>query len=191
MADFELGMIDLDTKEGRRGVVDHPLDRGGMTWGGIARNYHPDWTGWEIIDRAAKLGRDLTVQERRAIDRLRHDFYRNGYWAPAGCDRVNNQAIANELFEQAVHQTPHHSTRRLQRVLNAMNRGEKRWPDLVVDGRFGNATNTALDAALAGGYADIVWSMLNHLQGVNRLEDIEQNPAQEAFSIGWFRRAMA
>jgi hypothetical protein len=36
--------------EGGFKLIDIAADRGGQTYAGIARNFHPNWPGWHCID---------------------------------------------------------------------------------------------------------------------------------------------
>jgi lysozyme family protein len=49
MADFEIAYGETELREG--GYVNDPVDRGGETHRGVARKFHPDWSGWKIIDQ--------------------------------------------------------------------------------------------------------------------------------------------
>lgn len=177
MADFHQAMRDLNEKEG--GAVNHHYDKGGQTYRGISRKYHPDWPGWALLDSG------------QSADSHVDHFYRENYWNPTKGAANPSQLIANEVFEQAVHQSPRIAARRLQRVLNAANKEGSRWADIVPDGAVGAKTLEALTAALQYNYEAEIWGMLNSLHGVYLLERIEDDPTQEAFAIGWFRRAMA
>lgn len=53
MANFEKIYPTIEKYEGY--YVNDPLDPGGETYGGVARNYNPNWAGWAIIDSYKKL----------------------------------------------------------------------------------------------------------------------------------------
>lgn len=59
-------------KEG--GYVNDPNDRGGETYRGIARKFHPTWVGWRIIDKISdkKTGQIFKNSE---LDKLVLSFY--------------------------------------------------------------------------------------------------------------------
>ena len=76
----------------------------------------------------------------------------------------------------------------LQRSLNALNRAQRSFPNLVVDGRFGRRTADALNIILHHGEAGILWKMLNVLQGNHYLEYMAQSEEQERYARGWFTR---
>ena len=77
------------------GYVLHEVegDTGGMTYAGIARNKNPQWPGWVLIDRK-EFGGSLTAMVR--------DFYRNEFWNRMRGDEINNQDVANTIFNFGV-----------------------------------------------------------------------------------------
>lgn len=178
MADFDLAMADLNRKEG--GHSNHKYDKGGKTYRGIARKYHDDWPGWEFLENGKQAEAD------EAVD----DFYYAQYWQPIGGADIADQSIANELFEQGVHQTPRVAVKRLQRVLNALNNMGRRWADLRPDGVYGGQTDKALNSAIESRYTHLVLFMVRAQHGVYLLERMENDPTQEVFGAGWLNRVM-
>ena len=76
----------------------------------------------------------------------------------------------------------------LQRLLTALNRNGRDYPDLVPDGRCGPATLAALDAFLALRRKvgeTVLLRALEALQGERYLHLAEMRPANEAFLYGW------
>ena len=72
MASFKEAWEETSAVEG--GYVDDDDDRGGETYRGVARNFHPDWPGWDRIDAAKDdpgfpgiLGEDESLDEAGAI----------------------------------------------------------------------------------------------------------------------------
>ena len=149
MADFLTAYAPLARYEG--GLCNDPADRGGETYAGIARNFFPAWPGWALIDAArahpsfqqgaAAFSRYLSALPDLS-DAVR-DWYRTDWWERLGLGTLP-QALANEIFEQAVNLGKGGAGRLLQRVINAFNwdkAGKKPlFPDLVVDGAIGPRT---------------------------------------------------
>jgi len=169
------------------GYVDDPADRGGETFRGIARAFHPDWPGWVEIDRRKAAGEPIPAgileDETRA-------FYRSEFW-----DRFNGDDVAAvcewvalELYDTGVNCGVSTAEAFLQRALNAMNRGGQDWPDLEVDGDVGPATIKALSRCLARRGHTGLMVALNGLQFMRYLEIVERNPSQERFFVGWLQR---
>jgi len=171
---------DLIAREG--GYVDHPADRGGATnWGITTAVARAD--GWHGPMRDLPRARAAAIYERI-------------YWRAPGFDRIATRApvLAAELFDTGVNMGTAVATGFLQRALNALNRGQSDYPDLVPDGAIGAATLGALDAFLAhrgpAGEAVLV-KAVDALQGERYLSLAERRPANEAFLYGWLAGRIA
>lgn len=161
------------------GYSDDPADRGGRTQWGIT----------EAVARADGYQgamRDLPKDRALAI-------YRRLYWDRIGLDWVAavDPQIAQELFDTGVNMGVEVAGRFLQRVLNALNRRQRDYPDLVVDGRAGPATAAALRALLGLRGVEgrrVVLAYLDALQGARYVELAEAREANEDFLFGWAKR---
>ncbi len=105
-------------------------------------------------------------------------------------DRVAERApkLAAELFDTGVNMGPAVATGFLQRALNALNRGARDYPDLVLDGAIGATTLAALDDFVrtrGGGGETVLLRAVEALQGERYLTLAERRPANEAFLYGW------
>lgn len=139
-------------------------DRGGQTYAGIARNANPRWPGWAAIDAGGEPPAQLV-----------RDFYAAEYWAPLGCDRIREQAIAETLFNFGVNAGTKTAAKIAQAVVG-----------VTPDGQLGPVTLAALNrveptlfcAAFALGklkrYADIV----------------NRDRSQSKFLLGWVNRTL-
>lgn len=194
MADFATAYAPLKQYEG--GYSNNAADRGGETYAGIARNFFPSWAGWPIVDKwkegvgtkPSKLNKALAaVPELRP---LVEDWYRKEWWDRLGLATLP-QALANEIFEQAVNLGKTGGGKKVQTVCNAFNykSGSALFPDLKVDGAIGPKTLAALQAILAGraNAADLVHA-LNCMQGAHYLELAAKKPSQRVFTTGWMKR---
>ena len=178
MADEEnVGQLvdQLIKREG--GFVDHPADRGGATNFGIT----------EAVARAHGYGGPMSLLPRDQASAI----YARLYWIRPRFSEVARRAprIAAELFDTGVNMGPGVAATFLQRLLTALNRNAKDYPDLVPDGRVGPATLAALDRFLdvrgaAAGEA-VLLKALEALQGERYLRLAEKRPANEAFLYGW------
>lgn len=180
----------LDKLLGVEGVYsDHPLDRGGETFCGIARTYWPRWPGWAVIDRLKEQGR--TVARSTVLDALVSEFYDANFWSPLGCSQYPSDLLAYEVFEAGVNCSVHQSSIFLQDALNLLNRNGKLWPELKLDGRVGPATVATVRKALAEprGEAHLV-TLINRLQASYYIELARRSPTQEAFLRGWLSRTV-
>jgi len=158
------------------GFVNHPADRGGPTCFGIT----------EAVARAHGYRgamRSLPRAEAAAI-------YKRLYWHRPRFDAVAERTplLAAELFDTGANMGPAVAATFLQRALTALNRTGKDYPDLVPDGRIGEATLAALDAFLAvrGKQGEtVLLRAIEALQGERYLRLAERRPANETFLYGW------
>lgn len=194
MAEFAQAYAPLKQYEG--GYSNNAADRGGETYAGIARNFFPKWQGWPIIDRWKKsVGTRASVLNRAlsAVPELRslvEEWYKAEWWDRLGLSTLP-QALANEIFEQAVNLGKGGAGKKVQTVCNAFNyrSGSPLFPDLKVDGAIGPKTLAALRAILAdrADEAALVHA-LNCMQGAHYLELAAKKASQRQFTVGWMRR---
>ena len=94
MAEFIDAYEKMIRNEG--GYVNHKVkgDRGGQTYAGIARAFHSDWQGWQLID-AGDLESDQLITFVMA-------FYRENFWDRLKASAINSQEIAESLFDFSV-----------------------------------------------------------------------------------------
>lgn len=173
------------------GYANDPADRGGETYRGIARRFHPEWQGWGIIDAArAQPGFPGSLAASSDLDRLVRDVYRRLYWDRFQGDAVAtlSEPIAAELFDTGVNMGVGRATGFLQRALNALNNRGSRWPDITEDGDFGQKTLAAMRACCSRGDDGLLLSALNVLQGAHYLAIARNDESQERFMRGWLKR---
>lgn len=189
MADFETAFRCTDKAEG--GYADDPDDSGGETFRGIARNFHPGWSGWARID---EIKRTLVRVRWNAEMRLAtadqvEAFYRTFYWHPIQGDALPDQDVANILYDAAVNQGTHPAACFLQEALNLLNRNGSDYLDLVVDGKIGPRTLAALQVHLRGEKSP---ALLLKVVGFLRMEQwvnlMRRKPSQEKFARSWLAR---
>lgn len=169
------GLIDaVIAREG--GYVNDARDAGGATRWGIT----------EAVARAqgyVGVMRELPHAEAAAI-------YKRLYWLRPRFDAVAERApkLAAELFDTGVNMGAVVAAGFMQRALNALNRGQRDYPDLKIDGAIGAATLSALDGYLkARGQAGevVLIKACDALQGERYLSIAQQRPVNEAFLYGW------
>jgi lysozyme family protein len=171
------------------GYVNNPVDKGKETYKGISRKYHPNWPGWVIIDAAKSMPTfPKALYTNPVLDKLTKDFYKDTFWDTFQGDLIPSQVIANELFDTGVNMGQDDAVRFLQRSLNALNRRGKLYPNISVDGKFGNNTLKSLKDCLSLGDELLLYKMINTLQGVHYIERTEEDESQEDFTRGWFNR---
>lgn len=189
MAEFSAAFEITSAHEG--GYVKDPVDRGGETYRGIARVHHPDWAGWKRVD--AQRGRSGFPKSLDRDSVLQEDvraFYKQAFWDRFSGDELPDQAVANELYDTAVNMGVRRAVRFLQSSLNLLNRDQKDYEDLLVDGWFGQKTMTTLNTLLhKDRNSDALVKMLNIQQGARYVEIMLGDASQERFARGWIKRA--
>jgi len=94
MADFDSAFDRTIQNEGGYRLVNIPADKGGQTYAGIARNYHPNGPGGRYIDAG-----DMQNLKLPALVR---GFYRDEFWEKISGDGIASQMIAEAVFDFAV-----------------------------------------------------------------------------------------
>lgn len=187
MAEFEQALRRTLAHEG--GYVKDPDDPGGETYKGIARRYHPRWAGWARIDHARRRARGFpkNLEKDTALQAMVAAFYREHYWDRLQGDALLPQAIADELFDTAVHLGVTRAVEFLQRALNVLTRNTRLYQDLDVDGIIGPRTLAALRTYLEKDPPALLLKLMNVLQGMHYIERMEKNPSQQKYARGWFK----
>lgn len=186
MADFLKSYDKLKVYEGV--YSNNPLDKGGETFRGISRPYHPEWKGWELID-AAKEGDNFYNDLLGDVEltNLVKNFYREKYWNNFRGDDLFNQLIADELLELSVNLGLLDGVEIIQSVINLLNRNEKLYFDIIVDGMFGDETMKTLKISLNKNGERLFFNAMNFYQAMQYILIMEGTPDNELF-IGWFDR---
>lgn len=164
MADFLPSFERVLRNEG--GYVLHTVkdDRGGMTYAGIARAFHPNWPGWRVIDQGETPPADLVRQ-----------FYRSNFWHPLRLDEVEHQDVAGNIFDFGVNAGLGTAAKLAQLVVGAT-------PDGKIGAKTLQALNTIDPDLFVARYA---------LAKIARYRDIvAKNRTQQRFLIGWLNRTL-
>jgi lysozyme family protein len=187
MAEFVLAYEKTMGHEG--GYSTDPDDAGGETYKGVSRRYNPTWDGWEIIDSMKDhVDFPSILSLLPSLQDKVYDFYKKCYWDSNKLDDVNSQAIVEEMFDTAVNMGRNRAAKFLQESLSYLNRNEKLFDDLVIDGHIGPASLRALDYILDNNEEELLLKILNVLQGYFYLQYMKDDPVQEKYMRGWFNR---
>jgi len=156
-----------------KGYVNDPDDPGGETKYGITKRAFPN----EDI-------KNLTLERAKEI-------YYNNYWntKKLNLDDIAkfDDKIAIELFDTGVNQGIVTASKYLQEALNLLNRNEKLFPDMKVDGWVGETTMNNLNK-LRSYDKPALLKVLNGLQFMRYYNIVKRNPTQEKFFSGWMKR---
>lgn len=160
-------------------------DTGGETYMGISRVHHPDWNGWKIIDKNRNEGMGLDGHD---ILLSVKDFYKKNYWDKIKGDELIDQKIANKVFDVAVNMGIGTSIKFLQTGLNILNRCQKLYQNISIDGKIGNKTIEALKYYLRNDKNIHLLKIINILQGNKYIRIVQNNKTQDKFIRGWLKR---
>ena len=170
-------------------------DAGGETYRGIARNIYPNWPGWASVDEVKKTATtDAEINAALAsvpeMQQMVEEFFKKTFWDVHTLDQMQSQEIANKVYDCAVNCGNGTSAKFLQRTLNFLNRNNKDWEDVVVDGNVGPRTiATANKASAIKGRGQNIVLYLNVLQGYRYVELAERPDRYGAtFINGWALR---
>lgn len=186
---FEAAYKKVHNIEG--GYVNDPIDSGGETFAGIARNFHRNWAGWQLVDqiKASHPRHRWNVEMLGNVELMNavRGFYKRKFWDVWKGDQVNtiSERVAEEIYECGVNMGYRIAVKFLQRALNLLDRNGS--SDIAVDGIVGPATLARLEAYMPRD-EKVLLGMLNVLQGYRYIEIMESRPTQERYARGWFRR---
>lgn len=186
MASFEIAYSLERKHEGY--YVNNPNDKGGETYIGIARNIHPSWIGWPIVDEYKKsLNRPLknneVIRDLR-IEPFVKDFY-HSLWVSNNFGKIKDQNTANILYDWFINsgyiaaKTKDPETFGVDEILN---RNFKK--SLKLDGRFDTDTIQAINQVdNVKLYNLIKYERINFYKNL-----VKKNPSQIVFLKGWLSR---
>ena len=167
MADFQAAFDVMIVNEG--GYVSHKVadDRGGQTFAGIARRFHPQWPGWKLIDK-----NDL---DNPQLSHWVAEFYQVHFWQQINGDQIDNQRIAESLFDFAVNAGVGTASKLAQLVVGS-----------TPDGVIGDVTLSKINAV-----DDELFVTKYALAKVARYTEIVKgNSGQHKFLVGWLNRTL-
>ena len=98
-------------------------DRGGETYKGIARKFWPKWAGWKIVDSKKPLKHGAMIKDE-ALEKLVLDFYKKQFWDVVSGDDIEDQSIANTLYDFGVNAGHGRSVQNIQEVLGLPKTGK-------------------------------------------------------------------
>lgn len=180
-----------DTMGYEGGYAFDPDDRGGETYKGISRRYHPNWSGWRIVDSYKPFnGKDYSeIYADEILDDLVKKFYKDEFWDHPGFGQVDkiSEMLAEKLFDTGVNVGYGRASKWLQSSLNLLNRNGKYYPDIAVDGGLGPISLQTLQKAMESNPIDRILTVFVVHQGEHYKKIMENDKSQEKY-VGWFDR---
>ena len=174
MANFENSLNKTLIHEG--GYVFDKDDPGGETYKGIARTVNGSWAGWHTIDTLKKLPNfpqnldsDKTLQENIKT------FYKANYWDIIKGNDMQNQAVADSIFDFAVNAGVKTSATMVQTIIGAS-----------PDGNIGPASLAILNKFDVGYFL-----ALFKIAKIERyMAIIKKRPMSKKYLYGWILRTL-
>lgn len=166
------------------GYANHPNDTGGETYAGVARNYHPRWSGWAIVDKYKKIATNhngvLNKKELNAllggqmeVEREIEKFYISEFWNKIRGNEIVNDKVAANIFDFAVNAGVKRAIKAAQAALG-----------LKQDGVIGPITLTAINRTSA---ADFVGLYASRRERFYRTL-VSLNSKNKVFLANWLSR---
>lgn len=145
-------------------------DRGGETYRGISRVFHPEWAGWAIIDKLKPIKHNAIVSNTDLESNVR-SFYYKKYWQPIKGDLIDSQRIATFLLDYYIHSGVR-AIKRLQSIVGVSQ-----------DGIIGNKTIAAINTM----NEDILFKAYKN-ERIAFLTALSKQDGQSKFLKGWLNR---
>lgn len=170
------------------GYVNNPKDLGRETNFGVtkatAEEYRHLWAKY-------KWNGDMRTMPKQ----LAFEIYDLGWWSKMFLDDVWELSIplAERLFDFGINAGRANAGRCLQEILNVLNKEQKLWPDLVIDGGIGPKTIDALRAYVNVNRRDPeaiekLTMMMFSAQNYHYVLISLKRAANEEFTNGWVNR---
>jgi lysozyme family protein len=148
------------------------VDAGGRTRFGIAEKFHPD-----LPEEFFTGSTEVALAEAEKIEERE-------YWEAMRLDGLENQNVANKLFDMGVNMGVRQAAVYAQRAANAMVASDAR---VAEDGVIGPRTLAAINAVDPIAY----YQLLCELSAAHYRHLAAVNPAQAVNLKGWMKRAQA
>lgn len=181
MADFLPAFLNTAKTEG--GYSNYPNDTGGETYAGISRKNWPNWGGWRYLDEIKKIDKtpsyiNVKMGSNQNVQALVQEFYKTNFWYSLNLQWLNDQQLANNVYDFAVSSGTGTAAKRLQIAANSI------CGDLVVDGQIGSKTISAINKL----DAKAVYDAFNQQRKAYYDRIIANNPSQAQFRNSWYSR---
>lgn len=172
----------------------NPNDRGGETYAGIARKFHPDWSGWTHIDYYKfRKSFPKNIDHEFLMQRVKN-FYKVHYWNKIRGDEIMDEAIACKIFDMAVNMGIYRASKITQRALSYLNYNLDSQDYLYADnlpiiGIIGPRTIRVLNKCInRGNDRKKLLKVIKCLQGAYYVTITERREKQRIFARGWINR---
>ena len=174
MANFESSLQKILAHEG--GYVNDPDDTGGETYKGVARHINSKWEGWVRVDMAkTQSGFPANLEKDSELQQDVSSFYQVNYWDALCADSMENQLVADSIFDFAVNAGVRTSASLAQLVVEA-----------DPDGVIGPSTLDKLNAF----DPDHFLAAFTVAKIARYISIVKKRPESRKYFYGWVRRAV-
>ncbi|MDB5017834.1 MAG: hypothetical protein JWQ84_2666 [Mucilaginibacter sp.] len=182
MADFLTAFqITMQTEGGY-----NPGNGEAETYMGVDRSQNPNWSGWSTVDQVKTANPGASVStfnslfaNNDALQAAVQQFYEAGYWSPLLLNAINDQQVANALFDCSVNPCITSVSRVAQMACNTVKHGS-----VTVDGQVGNITLTTINSLSP----DLYVAAFNGIRVANYYERARLTPADSQWLSSWLGR---
>ena len=148
-------------------------------------------TNFGITERVARAHGYEGKMKYLTVD-MAVEIYNKRYWNRLCLDEIGSlsEIIARELMDTGVNQGTKRAALYLQRSLNVLNDRGRLYRDIMADGDIGPTTIRTLNAYLRHRSTEgeqVLFKMLNCLQGAFYVNLSERRIKDEKFIYGWFK----
>ncbi len=164
------------TMQAEGGYANNPDDAGGETYMGVARNFNPNWSGWATIDAVVATNPpnlDAVLAANTTLQAAIQLFYQQNYWDPNSTGSINDQQIANQVFDSSVNCGTGMGAQFLQQAAG-----------VTADRIVGPLTLVAVNAA----NPETLYNAFLGFRKQYYLDIVANNPSQAQFESSWFSR---
>ncbi len=182
MADFLTAFnITMQTEGGY-----NPGEGEAETYMGVDRSQNPSWSGWPIIDQinAANPGASVSTLNglfaaNQSLQANVQQFYEADYWNPLGLTTINDQQVANALFDCSVNPCIITASKAAQMACNVVKQHA-----VTVDGQVGPLTLGCINSLPP----DLYVTAFNGIRVANYYERVNLTPADAQWLSSWLGR---
>lgn len=157
----------IKTAKWEGGYSNLKKDRGGETYAGISRKYHPKWEGWSIVDACKPLKHNQKIDSTSLASMVKQ-FYYYGYWLPVGGDYIDSQCKASFIYDWHVN-SGKAAIREIQAACG-----------VTKDGVIGKVTLGKIDETSISVF---IQARLKYVEDI-----VRRDPSQKDFLQGWKNR---
>lgn len=167
MAEFKPAFEETMQNEGGYKLHKVKGDRGGQTFAGISRRWHPDWPGWRYIDTGN--------QDNPIVTQLTRNFFKIKFWDRINGDVFQDQEMAESVYDFGVNADPIVAVKLVQIILG-----------VTPDGIIGPVTSSALNQL-----DPETFHLKFFIAKIARYAGIcNADKTQKKFLLGWVNRSL-